>query len=317
MKTDNSLVQNSCNLKNMAGLVALGKKFGNPLVEKLLKIQSDEDGTHEIGFADSTNDYYWNNITAQQLTKICEKHQHNLVEHNERRNSGKASNSGDEYYLKRAANAQELLNLFIKDREALIARMTSRCKDDWKFSRYDMNFIRDYHGQAIFNQTYATIILHMLKNGLKDGVVDIGCSLGLQSELFKMAGYAYTGVEQKNDSADAIGFFNASCPDINYLKATFPNADIDKIIKGKTGIACMSLGFKEYEKEIPDFNRQEAYDAYCESLAKTNSFYIRTEQPLAKFVQERFKKNCTKINFSKEDIYSSSYDDCELMHVSP
>ena len=93
----------------------------------------------------------------------------------------------------------------------------------------------------------------MIKNNIKS-VIDIGCQLGLQSELFIRTGIHYTGI----DNSTSI-FFNNNCSDVMYVSDNFINIDI----KDKVCIASMSVGYfsddiysnKDYIKKLSECKR--------------------------------------------------------------
>ena len=104
-----------------------------------------------------------------------------------------------------------------------------------------------------FEDYYYAIIKNLIKNNIKF-VTDVGCQLGLQSELFVRAGIRYTGI----DDSTSI-FFNNNCSDIMYISDNFINIDI----KDKVCIASMSVGYfsdhiysdKDYIKKLSECKR--------------------------------------------------------------
>ena len=84
-----------------------------------------------------------------------------------------------------------------------------------------------------FEDYYYAIIKDLIENNIKS-VIDIGCQLGLQSELFIRTGIHYTGI----DNSTSI-FFNNNCYDVMYVSDNFINIDI----KDKVCIASMSVGY--------------------------------------------------------------------------
>ena len=104
-----------------------------------------------------------------------------------------------------------------------------------------------------FEDYYYAIIKDLIENNIKS-VIDIGCQLGLQSELFIRTGIHYTGI----DNSTSI-FFNNNCYDVMYVSDNFINIDI----KDKVCIASMSVGYfsddiysdKDYIKKLSECKR--------------------------------------------------------------
>lgn len=104
-----------------------------------------------------------------------------------------------------------------------------------------------------FEDYYYAIIKDLIKNNIKS-VIDIGCQVGLQSELFVRTGIHYTGI----DDSTSI-FFNNNCTNVMYVSDNFMNVDI----KDKVCIASMSVGYfsddiysdKDYIKKLSECKR--------------------------------------------------------------
>lgn len=104
-----------------------------------------------------------------------------------------------------------------------------------------------------FEDYYYAIIKDLIKNNIKS-VIDIGCQVGLQSELFVRTGIHYTGI----DDSTSI-FFNNNCNNVKYVSDNFMNIDI----KDKVCIASMSVGYfgddihsdKDYIKKLSECKR--------------------------------------------------------------
>ena len=107
-----------------------------------------------------------------------------------------------------------------------------------------------------FEDYYYCIVKDLIKNNIKS-VIDIGCQLGLQSELFVRAGIRYTGID---DSTEI--FFNNNCSDIMYISDNFINIDI----KDKVCIASMSIGYFGYDIYSDD--------DYIKKLSECKRLYI-------------------------------------------
>lgn len=114
-----------------------------------------------------------------------------------------------------------------------------------------------YEGELIsfpfFEDYYYAIIKDLIKNNIKS-VIDIGCQLGLQSELFIRTGIHYTGIDNST-----VRFFNNDCNNVDFKFDNFMNIDI----KDKVCIASMSVGYfsdyiysdKDYVKKLSECKR--------------------------------------------------------------
>lgn len=114
-----------------------------------------------------------------------------------------------------------------------------------------------YEGELInfpfFEDYYYAIIKDLIKNNIKF-VIDIGCQLGLQSELFIKTGIYYTGIDNST-----VRFFNDDCTNVDFKFDNFMNVDI----KDKVCIASMSIGYfsdyiysdKDYVKKLSECKR--------------------------------------------------------------
>ena len=104
-----------------------------------------------------------------------------------------------------------------------------------------------------FEDYYYAIIKDLIKNNIKS-VIDIGCQVGLQSELFIKTGIHYTGVDYST-----VRFFNDDCTNVDFKFYNFMNMDI----KDKVCIASMSIGYfsddiysdKDYIKKLSECKR--------------------------------------------------------------
>lgn len=104
-----------------------------------------------------------------------------------------------------------------------------------------------------FEDYYYAIIKDLIKNNIKS-VIDIGCQVGLQSELFIKTGIHYTGVDYST-----VRFFNDDCTNVDFKFDNFMNIDI----KDKVCIASMSIGYfsddiysdKDYIKKLSECKR--------------------------------------------------------------
>ena len=114
-----------------------------------------------------------------------------------------------------------------------------------------------YEGELIafpfFEDYYYAIIKDLIKNNIKS-IIDIGCQLGLQSELFIKTGIHYTGIDNST-----VSFFNDGCINVYFKFDNFMNVDIED----KVCIASMSVGYfsddiysnKDYIKKLSECKR--------------------------------------------------------------
>jgi 3-demethylubiquinone-9 3-methyltransferase/sugar-phosphate isomerase family protein len=117
-----------------------------------------------------------------------------------------------------------------------------------------------YEGELIsfpfFEDYYYCVIKDLIKNNVKF-IIDIGCQLGLQSELFVRAGIHYTGID---DSTEI--FFNNNCFNVMYVSDNFMNVNIED----KVCIASMSVGY--FSDDI------YSDDDYIKKLSECKRLYI-------------------------------------------
>ncbi len=107
-----------------------------------------------------------------------------------------------------------------------------------------------------FEDYYYAIIKDLIKNNIKS-VIDIGCQLGLQSELFIKTGIHYTGIDNST-----VRFFNDDCANVDFKFDNFINVNI----KDKVCIASMSVGY---------FNNDIYSDKdYIKKLSECKKLYI-------------------------------------------
>lgn len=107
-----------------------------------------------------------------------------------------------------------------------------------------------------FEDYYYAIIKDLIKNNIKS-VIDIGCQLGLQSELFIRTGINYTGIDNST-----VRFFNDDCTNVDFKFDNFMNIDI----KDKVCIASMSVGY--FSSDIYSDND------YIKKLSECKRLYI-------------------------------------------
>lgn len=111
-------------------------------------------------------------------------------------------------------------------------------------------------GFPFFEDYYYAIIKDLIKNNIKS-IIDIGCQLGLQSELFIKTDIHYTGIDNST-----VRFFNDDCVNIDFKFDNFINVDI----KDKVCIASMSVGY------FSDYIYSD--DVYIKKLSECKRLYI-------------------------------------------
>ena len=144
-------------------------------------------------------------------------------------------------------------------------------------------------------EKYLTIKKHMLKNDIRQEVVDIGCQHGFQSEIFLDA-ISYTGI----DCSVSSHFFNQEKENIHYILGTFPDVDID--LKGKTVISSMSLGiFDGFVDDDKEVSRKRVIDA----LSSAKTVYIASEEDFVEQLSKRFssKEMLLESNLKNYNLY--------------
>jgi hypothetical protein len=129
-----------------------------------------------------------------------------------------------------------------------------------------------FPGNFLFYEKYYFVILrHLLECKRTGTVLDIGCELGIQSELFLHTGFEYIGIEYFK-----YNYLNQD--KCKYINGTYPFVDVESEII----ISCMSLGYFDfYLKDVKDV-RATIYN----KLSKAKHLYIIGDQS---FVQGLFK----------------------------
>lgn len=130
-----------------------------------------------------------------------------------------------------------------------------------------------------FEERYLAIKKHMIENSIKQNIVDIGCQLGLQSEIFLDA-ESYLGI----DCSKASYFMNSEKPNVNYIVGLFPNVEVD--LKEKTVISSMSLGY--FDNWI-NKDENKAQIEIVEKLKDCSTLYIATQRSLVDKLSPHFK----------------------------
>lgn len=107
-----------------------------------------------------------------------------------------------------------------------------------------------------FEDYYYAIIKDLIKNNI-NFVIDIGCNVGLQSELFLKTNIKYLGIEKIKDI-----HFNEECENVNYKSDDIMNVNV----RDKVCISSMSIGYFSYGK----FSE----DNYIDKLSQCKRLYI-------------------------------------------
>lgn len=130
-----------------------------------------------------------------------------------------------------------------------------------------------------FEERYLQIKKHIIENNIKQDVVDIGCQMGFQSELF-LDSISYLGVDCYKPSH----FMNSEKENIDYVVGLFPNVDID--LTGKTVISSMSLG---YFDNYVDKDEEKARSLIIDSLKIAETIYIASVKSFVGKLASHFK----------------------------
>lgn len=129
-----------------------------------------------------------------------------------------------------------------------------------------------------FEERYVQIYKHIKEHKLPfKKITDIGCQLGVQSELFKNE-FEYTGIEYGKQR-----FFNIDDSRCKFKNETFPFVKIaweDNII-----ISCMSLGY--FNSYISN-DENLAYQLIVEKLKKAKFLYIASNEKLINMLSKYF-----------------------------
>jgi hypothetical protein len=145
------------------------------------------------------------------------------------------------------------------------------------YSDYELPFRYEF---LFFEERYLAIKKHIIQNEISQNIVDIGCQLGLQSEIFLDA-ESYLGI----DCSKASYFMNSEKPNINYSVGIFPN-DTEVDLKGKTVISSMSLGY--FDSWI-NKDEEKARKEIVEKLKDCSILYIATQKTLVDMLSPYFE----------------------------
>lgn len=149
---------------------------------------------------------------------------------------------------------------------------------------------------AFFENDYLRIKKDLLVNNINSTIVDIGCQLGLQSELF--LDMEYIGVEHSSPV-----LLNEEIPNINYIKELFPCKKLD--ISDKVVISNMSLGFfNSFINKNCHGNKDKLDDIdllLIDELSKSKILYCNS-RPI--FIEE-LKKRFSNVEFIFDEKFKS------------
>lgn len=136
------------------------------------------------------------------------------------------------------------------------------------YQPYELPFPEEF---ICFEDNYFRIMKHMIENNIAaETVVDIGCQLGFQSEIF-IDKYNYVGI----DAARAT-FFNEENKKASYKIEVFPQ--ISEELSNKAVISSMSIGYfslKEFSQEDMAKKLGEAKWLYLVSTPQMNDLVKR------------------------------------------
>lgn len=140
---------------------------------------------------------------------------------------------------------------------------------------------------CLFDDDYFRIKKDLLENDIDLGVVDIGCQLGFQSEIFNDR--KYTGIECSHKF-----FFNQDKGYTDYIVDKFPTKKLN--IENKIVISNMSLGFfnmflGEGLNRIKKDNLSDIDIMLIEELSKSKILYCNSRYEFIEELKEKFKYN--------------------------
>lgn len=139
-----------------------------------------------------------------------------------------------------------------------------------------------------FEDRYVGILEDIRRRGIvADTIIDIGCQLGVQSELFKST-YNYIGIDVLKEN-----FFNSEHGNCKYITGIYPNIDLN--YENSIVISSMSLGYFKYGK-----NEDEYYIELLQELKKIKYLYIATNRKLLKLLGKYFDMEYIKSPGDKE-----------------
>lgn len=141
--------------------------------------------------------------------------------------------------------------------------------DKKKYDYHELPYPEEF---LIFEEEYLMIAKHLILENNALAVVDIGCHLGIQSELFKDH-FPYIGID-----VHQADFFNQGEKNVSYVAGKFPDCHID--LKNKVVISSMSLGFF-YEDDFKDI---------AKALSKAKKVFFLGETELANEIGLHFNK---------------------------
>lgn len=139
------------------------------------------------------------------------------------------------------------------------------------YSEYDLPFPSEF---LFFEDKYLPIKKHMIENGINKNVVDIGCQLGIQSEIFR-SDCEYLGIDIEHAE-----FFNSDKDNVSYIHGLFPFVDVD--LSNKTVISSMSLG---YFNGMFDEDEHKANEIITEKLITSKNLYIASDNKLIREIE--------------------------------
>lgn len=164
-----------------------------------------------------------------------------------------------------------------------------------RLTEYDETEIAFAGEFMFFEEKYLTVKRHMIENGLDGSVIDIGCQLGFQSEIF-LNNKSYTGIDVYE-----YNFFNKDLKSISYMVGSFPN-ELELDLKDSIVLSIMSLGY--FNKYI-DEDEGKALDLLENKLKECKTLYITTTSELTNRLQKHFT---TCVNILPKKVVNKRFD---------
>lgn len=139
---------------------------------------------------------------------------------------------------------------------------------------------------AFFENDYYQIKKDLLINDINRTIVDIGCQLGLQSELF--LDMEYIGIEHQSPI-----LLNEGLSNVHYIKELFPCKNLN--ISDKVVISNMSLGYFNCYLDKNCDSKKDALDEvdfkFLKELSKAKILYCNSRTIFIEELKKYFKNH--------------------------
>jgi len=161
-----------------------------------------------------------------------------------------------------------------------------------------------------FEKEYLTILKHIKQNNIPvKKIIDIGCQLGFQSELFDAV--EYVGIDSQK-----YRFFNQGKQGVSYLVGVFPYIDIN--LHDAVVVSCMSLG---YFNDMVCEDEEQALKIIADKLSECTHLILQLPLELADMLKDRFKQcelllNRVVLNRDYPMYYFSQTEEWQYTKVS-